>query len=210
MSLPSTRCGRLQSRRLYRRASLGAAVGRSLPRGNMSTPRDVREETVPLGGVRAAGLLLPWARPVRFDLVAASDVDVRESVKAIPRRAALNCLLADLAERQRDSLGAGLGPHHITVGVQQTSAAAGAEELNADVIRADHAVAPDADAGNIPRLAHGYAVRLREHSGRDLCLNDREVHAPQAYPRPPSEAYWTKGQCRSCCCGRRARQKSCN
>jgi len=120
----------------------------------MSTPRDVREETVPLGGVRAAGLLLPWARPVRFDLVAASDVDVRESVKAIPRRAALNFLLADLAERQRDSLGAGLGPHHITVGVQQTSAAAGAEELNADVIRADHAVAPDADARNIPRLAH--------------------------------------------------------
>jgi len=126
-----------------------------------------------LGGVRAAGPLLRWTRPVRFNRVAASDVDVCESVEAIPRRAGLNHLLADLAERQRDTLGAGLDPHHVTVGVQQTSAAAGAEELSADVIRADRAVAPDADTGNIPRLACGCVVHLRKNTRRDLCPNDR-------------------------------------
>jgi hypothetical protein len=44
-------------------------------------------------------------------------------------------------------------------------------------------------------LARGSVVHVRQNTGRDLCLNDREVHVPQRYPRPPSKAYWTKGQC---------------
>jgi hypothetical protein len=43
-------------------------------------------------------------------------------------------------------------------------------------------------------VAYCYAVRLRENTGGDLCLNDPEVHA-SSVDTTAREAYWTKGQC---------------
>ena len=71
---------------------------------------------------------------------------------------------------------AGLGPHHVTVDVEQIATAFGVQLDGADIIRAARLVASGTDAGRVPDVSHGYAIRRGQYTGGDLCLDGRKVH----------------------------------